>query len=334
MDHEEERAILVDESAEETRNPLLGRRKIVAGVLGTLALLVCALSMAATTSNSRSSTITIRALLEHPDTIDIVTDNLMAIDDRCSTMERKRLRASVEEAAHNKVTKLHEQEPELDLTEVPEERRIVALRMLRSLGDARLHRIRRAIMEAIRTTVDSQVHEHHQPHETLKRHLVAKLQPHAEEIRELHDTYFMHLPRGPVGRGAVIQPKHFDHLDLVQSFDRLYAQLPTKSSLTDVVPIRKLKQEDDDDEIDIDIDVDSMVDDLHDFASDAQEPLTDVTNMELDMIKGVTGGSINSSRPVYKGNSTDDCIDHSMEEGTDTDFGTCMRVAFQTGEDL
>jgi hypothetical protein len=283
-------------SAQEAPQSGVPGRAVIGGVIGTLALAACAALVVAGSWSSAPSTITARSLLDHPLTVDIMTDNVMTLDHR-DVSERAALHALAEQVAHNHVAKLRDQKPDLyrklGSMEVAEGRKSAVLRTLQSLGDLRVHDVRKSIMASIRDTIRESG-----DHKALKRRLVETLGPQTETMRQLHTKYFAHLPRGPVANGAVLQERHLDQMELVKAFDKIVAQQKSRTQL-ESIPSRKLQTTEDTD----------MLDELMSFLSDT---------FGLD--------SAELSGPEYSGDDISECVSELLSGDTNTDPTTCIGV--------
>jgi hypothetical protein len=224
--------------------------------------------------------------------VDIMTDNVMTLEHR-DISEKTVVHAMADQAAHNHVAQLRDQQPDLykklDSMELSEERANAALRTLQSLGDLRVHEVRKSIMEAIQDTMKESG-----GHKALKRHLVEKFGPQTEKMRQLYGKYFTHLPRGPVANGVVLQEHHLDHMELVKSFDKITAQLKSSTKPQSTLS-RKLT---------------------------STNPLDEFISFFTEFM-GSSSSSLQT--PEYSGTDVVECLTDLMEN-SQTDISTCFSI--------
>lgn len=213
---EEEHASLGSETEEAYEGTGGRSRMVVLSAAGLLLVASCATLFFTATAMKPKATIMARELIESPETVDILADNMIALGH--DGLSKEALRDQIMSMAHARVARLKNEKPELYRMQISQARKDAVLRKLKSTGDPRIHSIQNEIMAAMKETV-----EESKDHEALKRHLVEKLQPHMRQLR---------------GKSFTLKPNHFDKMRLVKDFDRQLAQLNAKKRA--IVSARRL----------------------------------------------------------------------------------------------
>lgn len=276
------------------------------GLLGGAAvacLLLCGTVFALTAS---ARTTTVRELLERPDTQQIMAHDMLTMGQDMSAEEMSR-------AVQWKLSTLKEENPEalrkLETTRFSDEQVAAAHRLLRSMSDERLHHIRKDIIAAIKETFDEDG-----DHEALKRHLVEKLGPRNEEMRQLHDTYFPQRVNGRMDKGLPLEPKHFDRMRLVKAFDSLKLKAHAKAKDADIA--RKLTDDG------FSSFFDEISQSFDDMGTDFDSQMTEMqTEFENFFSSSDSTGTVDTT-------SMESCFDDST--GGSDDFFSCMSSAMES----
>jgi len=195
------------------------RRRILGGAFAAMLAVAVIACAAFLTSRPRDDSMSARQLFEDPQTLDVLTSNVISLDQRDRT-EWASVRKEVESSAHGVTAQVRQELPhiydELDEIQLSKRQQVAVLRHLRSVGDPRVRSVGQDIMDAIKETMTEDGDKN-----VLKRHLVEKLGPRMAEVRQLRDEYYPYHVGGPVDKGAALEASHLDGMRIVKDFDEL-----------------------------------------------------------------------------------------------------------------
>lgn len=184
--------------------------------LGAVALIGCVLvAHHALTGAEANGHVSARALLESRELANVVTEQMIAATGH-QDVRKESMRDQVHTGFKDMSQHISERCPQtamqLDQMTLSPEEQAAMFRTYRYMGDPRVQSLGLDILQAASEAQD---------HASLKQRLLAKVQPRADEIRQLRDQIM------PLAKGQA-HSVDFDHLRITRDFDEWHMEMAVK----------------------------------------------------------------------------------------------------------